>query len=97
MLGARDFSTYSRGLGDGTRVAVKDGALTAIPRDEWKSMRMENLFDAILYLGPPESLTQVGLPRSRCEDTLFVQRRLDRLTRFAPTPEVASFRMACGQ
>ena len=23
-----------------TRVAVKDGALTAIPREEWKSMRM---------------------------------------------------------
>ena len=80
-----------------TRVAVKAPSLTAIPREEWKSMRMEDLFDAILCLGPPESLTQVGLPRSLCEDTVFVQRRLDRLTRFAPAPEVASFRMACGQ
>src|SRR6188768_1779661 len=90
-----DFATYSRGLGDGTRVAVKDGALTASSRDQWRSLRMEDQFTAILYLGPPESLTQAGVPRSICEDAVFVQRRLDRLIRFAPAPEVASFRSAC--
>jgi len=57
---------------------------------------MEHQFAAILYLGPPESLTQAGVPRSLCEDAVFVQRRLDRLIRIAPAPEVDSFRSACG-
>ena len=50
-LGARDFGLYSRGLGDGSRFSVQNGQLVAVPREEWKMMRMEDQFDALLYLG----------------------------------------------
>jgi hypothetical protein len=95
-LGARDFGFYSRGLGDGSRFGVKGGQLVAVPREEWKMMRMEDQFDALLYLGPPASMTTTPVPAALCADTDFVRRRLDRLTRFGPPVEVQNFRKACG-
>jgi hypothetical protein len=47
-LGAIDFGSLSRGLGS-ARVAVRNGQLTPLTRDEWKTMRMEDQFDALLY------------------------------------------------
>src|SRR4029077_3831890 len=34
-LGAADFGRYSRGLGDGTRFAVRNGQLVPLPREAW--------------------------------------------------------------
>ena len=93
-LGARDFGVY-RGLGDGSRFGVKGGQLVPIPREEWKMMRMEDQFDALLYLGPPASMTTTTVPAA-CEDTDFVRRRLERLSRFGPPVEVQNFKKACG-
>jgi hypothetical protein len=95
-LGARDFGLYSRGLGSGGRFAMKDGKLVPIPREEWKTMRMEDQFDGLLYLGPPAAMTTIPVPASLCADADFVKRRLDRLTRFGPPVEVQNFRRACG-
>ena len=95
-LGARDFGLYSRGLGDGTRFSVKGGQLVPVAREEWKAMRMEDQFDALLYLGPPASMTTVAVPAALCADADFVGRRLERLTRFGPPVEVQNFRKACG-
>ena len=95
-LGASDFGVYGRGLGDGSRFGVKAGQLVPIPREEWKVMRMEDQFDALLYLGPPASMTTTSVPASLCKDADFVKRRLDRLTRFGPPVEVQNFRKACG-
>ena len=95
-LGARDFGLYSRGLGDGSRVGVKDGKLVAVPREEWKMMPMEDQFDALLYLGPPASMTTITVPAALCADSDFVKRRLERLTRAGPPVEVQNFKKACG-
>jgi len=95
-LGASDFGVYDRGLGDGSRFGVKAGQLVPIPREEWKVMRMEEQFDALLYLGPPASMTMTSVPASLCSDADFVKRRIDRLTRFGPPVEVQNFRKACG-
>jgi hypothetical protein len=95
-LGARDFGLYSRGLGDGSRFGVKGDQLVAIPRAEWKMMRMEDQFDALLYLGPPASMATASVPAALCADSDFVRRRLERLTRFGPPVEVLSFKKACG-
>jgi hypothetical protein len=95
-LGARDFGLYSRGLGDGSRFNVRGGQLVAVPREEWKMMRMEDQFDALLYLGPPASMTTATVPAALCADTDFVRRRVERLTRFGPPVEVQNFRKACG-
>jgi hypothetical protein len=94
--GARDFGLYSRGLGDGSRFGLEDGRLVPVTRDKWKMMRMEDQFDALLYLGPPASMTTITVPAALCADTDFVRRRLERLTRFGPPVEVQSFRKACG-
>jgi hypothetical protein len=95
-LGARDFGLYSRGLGDGTRFGVKGGQLVPVPQDEWKTMRMEDQFDALLYLGPPTSMTTASVPAALCQDADFVKRRLERLHRFGPPVEVQNFKRACG-
>ena len=92
-LGARDFDIYNR---TGSRLAVKNGQLVPLPREEWKTMRMEDQFDAILYLGPPASMQTVAVPRALCADAAYVKRRLERLARFAPPVEVQNFRKACG-
>ena len=36
---------------DGPRVSVQDGRMALVPRDQWRSMRMEDQYDALLYLG----------------------------------------------
>jgi hypothetical protein len=95
-LGAADFAIFNRGLGDGTRFAVRSGQLVPLPREAWQTMRMEDQFDAVLYLGPPSSLTYARVPAALCQDQRFVTKRLERLTRFAPPPEVENFRKACG-
>jgi hypothetical protein len=95
-LGARDFDQFSREFGSGARLAVKNGQLVSVPREEWKAMRMEDQFDAILYLGPPASMKTVEVPRALCADAAFVKRRLERLARFSPPVELQNFRKACG-
>jgi hypothetical protein len=95
-LGARDFGLYSRGLGDGSRFSVKGGQLVPVPREQWMKMPMEDQFDALLYLGPPESMTTAGVPPALCQDADFVRRRLERLRRFGPPAAVENFAKACG-
>jgi hypothetical protein len=95
-LGARDFGLYSRGLGDGSRFGVKDGQLVPVAREEWRMMRMEDQFDALLYVGPPATMTTSTVPTALCADADFVGRRLERLTRFGPPVEVQNFKKACG-
>ena len=95
-LGARDFGLYSRGLGDGSRFGVKAGRLVPVPRGEWKTMRMEDQFDSLLYLGPPALMTTAPVPSALCQDADFVKRRVERLSRFGPAVEVQNFKRACG-
>jgi hypothetical protein len=95
-LGASDFALYSRGFGDGRRFMMKDNKPAPVPREEWKAVRMEEQFDALLYLGAPASMTRAPVPPALCADADFVKRRLERLTRFGPPIEVENFRKACG-
>jgi hypothetical protein len=95
-LGARDFAVYDRSPGGGSRFAPKAGRLAPIPREDWKVMRMEEQFDALLYLGPAAAMTTTPVPATLCSDADFVAHRIDRLTRFGPPVEVQNFRKACG-
>jgi hypothetical protein len=94
-LGVIDFAAYDRGL-NGSRVGVKDGKLVQVPREEWKALEMQSQFDALLYLGPVSAMTTASVPTALCQDTVFVRRRVDRLTRFGPPPELQRFKQACG-
>ena len=68
---------YDRG--DGTRFAVRNGQLIPLPREQWQMMRMEDQFNAILYLGPPASMTIEPLSPALCQDSQFIKTRLERL------------------
>jgi hypothetical protein len=54
-------------------------------------MRMEDQFDAVLYLGPASTMTNVTVPAEWCQDADFVARHLQRLTRSGPKAEVEHF------
>lgn len=100
-LGAEDFGRYFRGLADGTRFAVRNDVgsayqLVPLPREAWKTLRMEDQFNALLYIGPPSSLTDGPMPTALCQDPQFVKTRLERLALFAPPLEIDNFRKACG-
>jgi hypothetical protein len=36
---------------------VRNGQLVPLRREEWKTMHLEDQFDALLYLGQPSSMT----------------------------------------
>ena len=103
-LGAVGFESYFRGLGDGIRFAVRTerGAASAyqlvpLPREEWKTMRMEDQFNALLYLGPPSSMTEAPQAPGLCQDAQFVKTHIERLALFAPPVEIENFKKACGR
>ena len=95
-LGERDFGAYARGLLGGNRFAVREGQLVPLPRDQWHTMRMDDQFDALLYLGRPSNMTFVGMSPGLCRDQQFVTERLRRFALAGPPPELATFRKACG-
>lgn len=92
-LGRTDFGSYFSGLG--SRFSVQDGRFVPLPREEWRSMPLEEEFDAVLYLGPISPMTSTP-PTARCEDAKFVAERLRRLTIAGPPVEVQRFKTACG-
>lgn len=93
-LGAMDFGALTAGIGGG-RFTVTNKGFAPIPKQDWKPMRMEDQFTALLYLGPPSSMTYSTIPVERCRDKEFVARRLQRL-RNVPPIEVENFKKACG-
>jgi hypothetical protein len=59
-------------------------------------MRIEDEFNALLYLGRPSSMTTDTFPARLCRDPQFVNARLQRLARFGPPVEVDKSKKACG-
>src|SRR5687768_4095339 len=94
-LGAMDFGALSAGVGGG-RFAVTNKGFVPIPKQDWKPMRLEDQFTALLYLGPPSSMTYATIPVEYCRDKEFVARRLQRLARGVPPFEIEAFKKACG-
>jgi hypothetical protein len=75
-LGALDFASYFTSDG---RLAIRDGKVVPIPRDQWRVLPMEQQFDAVLYLGAPSTMTIAPLALSRCSDQRYMQMRLARM------------------
>lgn len=80
-LGAEDFMEYwAPAGGGGTRWLRRAGKRTEIPKDEWRTLRMEDQFDALLYLGPPSSMTRSRLSPALCADSAYMEMRLSRMS-----------------
>jgi hypothetical protein len=97
VLGAADFTRYfptEYSPMAATRFAIRDGKLVPISRDEWRSLRMEDQFDAVLYLGPRSAITVAPrhLSPELCADAEFLPKRLARLA-LTGLPPVESERL----
>lgn len=65
-----------------------------VPGD--KPVPIENALDAILYVGPPSSMTMTPFPVALCADRAYVEMRLTRLALFPQLKGVAErFKRAC--
>jgi hypothetical protein len=82
VLGAADFTQYYPY--PTPRFDIHGGSGAQVPRDQWRSLRMEDQFDAVLYLGPRSAITVAPrrLSPAICAGTEFL---LERLTRLALT------------
>jgi hypothetical protein len=59
------------------------------PGPQRRSVRMEEQFDAILYLGSPGSMTAAKLAPALCSDRGYMEMRLGRLSLIPPPPGAA--------
>ena len=88
-LGALDFATY---YPLPIYIRDKDGKIN--PQKPTRPLRMEDQFDAILYVGPPSSLTYSRLSPELCRDENYRKMRAARrqlfagLTQGAPTAAI---------
>jgi hypothetical protein len=80
-LGMADFGLYFPY--EGARRAFRNGKAVAIPREEWQSLRMQDQFDAVIYLGPKSSFEEWVLADEKCSDRSYLDMRLRRLSMFS--------------
>jgi hypothetical protein len=81
----------------GQRVAIKNGTFVPIPRDQWISIRIEEQTDALVYLGPASTRTEIPVSREICSDTKRVQLRLERMVIAGlPPSEPQRLKQLCG-
>jgi hypothetical protein len=76
VLGTRDFADYFTSDG---RFTLRDGRPQPIARERWAPMRMQEQFDAVLYLGPQSSMTLQRLAPERCSDSAYMAMRTGRM------------------
>lgn len=81
VLGAADFTSYLpppppprfRATGNGPDFSAP------LPASAYHSLRMEEQFDALLYLGPQSAITMSRLSRARCADERYLTMRVGRM------------------
>jgi hypothetical protein len=98
VLGAADFTAYypSEAIG---RFPIRDGKpdfSAPIPRDQWKTLRAEDQFDAVLYMGKGPS-PRIDLDPARCIEKTEFQEHLRRMAASGlPPQETERLRTLCG-
>jgi hypothetical protein len=93
VLGAVDFAEYASLP---ARASFRDGKIVPVGREEWRSLRMEDQFDAVLYLGPL-SETRPATPPSQdiCADRAYLEKRLRHLDVAASPGQADRLRQSC--
>jgi hypothetical protein len=64
---------------DMPRFAVRDGKPSPLPREQWRVVPMQDMFDALLYLGPASTITTARLPAALCADAAYRHMRRERM------------------
>jgi hypothetical protein len=93
VLGAADFAAINPVA---TRYAIRGpDTFEAISRDQWRTLRVEEQVDAILYLG--RGAAQAALSPGLCDDPNYVRMRLERIALAGlPPAEGDPVRRLCG-
>jgi hypothetical protein len=78
VLGAVDVARYWADS-PSTRFTLRDGDHLPIPRQQWRSLRAEDQFDAVLYLGQPSAMTTIEWSPALCADAEYIKDRLERI------------------
>ena len=60
-------------------MAFIDGKLVPVPRDQWRSLRMEDQADAVFYPGEASTIKTSRLSPGLCADPAYMEMRLRRL------------------
>jgi hypothetical protein len=90
VLGAADFTVYY--TFEDNRVAVKDDTFVPIPRDQCRTLRMEDQVDAVLDIGSPSEITYRDLSPTLCDDAAYMKMRLERFA-LVGLPQAAADRL----
>ena len=76
-LGAADFSEFES---PDQRYRIRgDDDFVPIPRDQWVKRPLEDIVDAVLYVGPASGRTSAPISRTLCADPAYIKMRLDRI------------------
>jgi hypothetical protein len=67
-LGALDYTEID--TAPQSRATIRDGKIVPVPREEWRTLRLEDQFDAVLKLADASPTTSVRMPltREQCVD-----------------------------
>jgi hypothetical protein len=98
VLGAADFTFYYPTTMPRLRIRNGKPDLAApLARTEWRSLRMEDQFNAVLYLGPVTTITFSVLSPTLCRDPTYIRMRLARITLVGgPKSEGTWLKQFCG-
>ena len=81
---------------DMPRFAMRDGKPSPLPREQWRVLPMQEIFDALLYLGPASTITTASLPAALCADAAYRQMRRDRMLLLNHKAQADEFDRDCG-
>jgi hypothetical protein len=93
VLGAADFTFYYPW--DVERMAIIDGKPVPIARDQWRSLRMEDQADAVLYPGDASTISISRLSPGLCADPAYMEMRLRRLGITKSTRDAERLKQYC--
>jgi len=93
-LGAADITAFTP---TPVRIAFQNETRAQIPRDQWRSLRAEEQFDAVLYLGPRSAMTRSPMSPKICSDSAYIAERLRRIALTGiPPAEAERVKQLCG-
>ena len=94
-LGATDFAAfYPQRV---PRAAIRDGRIVPVPRNQWRTLPMEEQFDAVLYLGPSSGMTTSWPAAALCLDQAYMDMRRARLSLLGMQPVLDQLQRRCAR
>jgi hypothetical protein len=78
-------------------VSEREGTLVPIHKEDWRKLSMEDMFDAILYLGRPADITYSKVSAQLCANQAYLTMRASRLRLAGFVTAADRFAEQCGK